>query len=64
VIWGSANIRELVRDADWPKLTFGADPWGMDLDRLDAPRVSGPGIKEHPVGVKIADLGIVKKKRL
>jgi serine/threonine-protein kinase len=62
-LWGSANVRELVTDADWAKLTFGADPWVVDLDRLEAPPVRGPGMKERTVGVKIADLGIVKRKR-
>jgi serine/threonine-protein kinase len=63
-LWGSQSVRDLVKDANWPQLTFDADrPWAMNLDRLEIPPIKSAGAKERSVGVKIADLGVTKKKR-
>jgi hypothetical protein len=63
VLWGTGNVHELIRDADWSKATLDADRWSADLERLEVPPISAPGVKERTVGVTMADLGIVKKKR-
>ena len=61
-LWGTQGVRNLIPDADWPKLILDADrPWAMNLDRLETPPIKVPSMKARTVGVRMADLGIKKK---
>jgi len=62
-LWGSPGVSGLTLDLELSQQTLDIGEWALTLDKLSVPAIKVTGMKDRPVGAKLADLPLLKKPK-